>query len=292
MENPTAYEHMRAVVRAAFDAGYTVLVADGQDSAEIQEAELGRIRDYRVDGLILGRGILQVTPTLLEFVRANVPVEPCLTEPELRDNMGGVVLPYVKFESDSVGAIVGFRRLVDLGHINFAVFYLSERPARLPVSRVRMLAGVLSETGLGAPRLVPIGIESFGDCMAEVQRLATSDDPPTAIVSANARLTPYILEGIQSAGLRIPADVSVLCFGDSQWNRAYNPPISVVREDYDAAARRALAALIARIEGRVIEQAPPKSSEFVMRGSIGAAAHRPAAVRAAGAATSQRERSG
>jgi LacI family transcriptional regulator len=243
MENPVAYDHLRVVVRAAFEAGYTVLVADGQDSAEIQEAELARIRDFRVDGLIVGRGVLQVTPALLEFVRSGVPVEPALSEEV---------------------------RLIELGHTRFALFHLAERPARLTESRYKLLARMLAEAELPMPERIPVQIGRFADCTAEVQRLAASNLPPTAIISANGRLTPYILEGMQSAGLRIPADVSLLCFGDSQWHRAYSPPLAVVREDYEEVARATLERLVARIEGREYREVTARPSEFVMRGSIGA----------------------
>ena len=270
MENPVAYDHLRVVVRAAFEAGYTVLVADGQDSAEIQEAELARIRDFRVDGLIVGRGVLQVTPALLEFVRSGVPVEPALSEEVLNSNMHGVVVPFSEFVEGSVGAIVGFRRLIELGHTRFALFHLAERPARLTESRYKLLARMLAEAELPMPERIPVQIGRFADCTAEVQRLAASNLPPTAIISANGRLTPYILEGMQSAGLRIPADVSLLCFGDSQWHRAYSPPLAVVREDYEEVARATLARLVARIEGREYREVTARPSEFVMRGSIGA----------------------
>jgi LacI family transcriptional regulator len=270
MENPVAYDHLRVVVRAAFEAGYTVLVADGQDSAEIQEAELARIRDFRVDGLIVGRGVLQVTPALLEFVRSGVPVEPALSEEVLNSNMHGVVVPFSEFVEGSVGAIVGFRRLIELGHTRFALFHLAERPARLTESRYKLLARMLAEAELPMPERIPVQIGRFADCTAEVQRLAASNPPPTAIISANGRLTPYILEGMQSAGLRIPADVSLLCFGDSQWHRAYSPPLAVVREDYEEVARATLARLVARIEGREYREVTARPSEFVMRGSIGA----------------------
>lgn len=284
MENPVAYDHLRVVVRAAFEAGYTVLVADGQDSAEIQEAELARIRDYRVDGLIVGRGVLQVTPALLEFVRSGVPVEPALTEEVLASNMHGVVVPFSEFVEGSVGAIVGFRRLIELGHTRFAMFHLAERPARLTESRYKLLARMLAELELPAPDRIPVQIGRFTDCTAEVQRLAAATAPPTAIISANGRLTPYILEGMQSAGLRIPADVSILCFGDSQWHRAYAPPLAVVREDYEEVARATLERLVARIEGREFGEVIPRPSEFVMRGSIGPPPPvRGGAVRRAGA---------
>ncbi|MGE5595022.1 MAG: LacI family DNA-binding transcriptional regulator [Hyphomicrobiales bacterium] len=275
MEHPAAHDHLRAVVQEAFALGYAVIVADGQDSAEIQEAELARIQAYRVDGLLLGRGALQVTPRFVEFLRSSIPVEPALDPEEMADRMGRFVFPFVELRESGAGAIVGFRRLLDLGHTNIAMFHLTERPARLVESRYVLLTELLAQAGLPAPQRVPIDLHRLADCSAEVQRLVTQREPPTAIVSANGRMTPYVLEGVQSAGLRIPDDVSFLCFGDSQWHRAYSPPLSVVREDYETIAREALERLVARIEGHERPTLSPRPSEFVMRGSIGPPRLRP-----------------
>ena len=44
----------------------------------------------------------------------------------------------------------------------------------------------------------------------QVQRLAAMPRRPTALVCANGLLTPHVVQGIVSSGLRIPDDVSVL----------------------------------------------------------------------------------
>ncbi len=269
LDNPIAYDHLQATVRAAFDLGYTVLVADGQGSAEIQDAELGRMRDFRIDGLAIGRGILPTTKTLLEFERSGVPVEPRIGESTLRAPVGTAFNPYRETTSDAVGATIGCRRLVSLGHRRFAVFVLAQSTTPLGRARNQLMEDILVESGIDRSDVVTVLLSDPSDSVAEVQNLAAGQNPPTAIISGNGRSTPFILEGVQSAGLRIPQDVSVLCFGDSQWHRGYGPPLSVIRDDYAAVARRTLERLIARIEGKAFVDSPPRPSEFVMRGSIG-----------------------
>jgi DNA-binding LacI/PurR family transcriptional regulator len=107
-----------------------------------------------------------------------------------------------------------------------------------------------------------------------MQELTARSDRPTAIVCANGLLTPYVLEGIHSAGLQIPRDISFLCFGDSAWHRGYSPPLSVIRHDYAAAANRSVERLIARIEGRDIPEISRRPSEFIARDSIARPPHR------------------
>jgi DNA-binding LacI/PurR family transcriptional regulator len=105
--------------------------------------------------------------------------------------------------------------------------------------------------------------------IAQMQWLAGMDDRPTAIVCANGILTPGMLHGLNVAGLRIPSDISVVTYGDSEWHEAYNPPISVIRHDYIAAGSRGVRRLVARIENEPDPDIPRQPSEFVSRASTG-----------------------
>lgn len=274
MENPIAIDHLRATVRAAFDAGYAVLVADGQDSAAIQDAELARMLEYRIDGLILGRGTFQVTPSLIRLAAAGIPMEPELDLEELRKGLGTNITGYPeRTELDGAPATVAYRRLIDLGHRRFAMFLRSN--GAFTDSRRGAIAAVLENAGVASEDLTVVLIGDSAECIGEVQALAASPCPPTAIISARGTLTPYILEGMQIAGMHIPEDVSFLSFGDSAWHKGYSPPISVIRHDYVAAATRSLKRLVARIEGQPIPDLPRQPSEFILRGSFGPAPQEP-----------------
>lgn len=268
LENPISYDHLRATIRKAHEYGYTVLVGDGQESPEIQDAELARMRDYRVDGVIIGRGILPITPLLLDTLRSPLPVEPFIAPGSLDFEIGARINVYRDTTSDTVGATLAYRRLARLGHRRFAVFLFQHASTRTGRRRHVLLEEVLASEGAAAD-VETVLLSEPGECLNAVQRLMAPVDAPTAIISANGRLTPYILEGLHSAGIRIPADVSFMSFGDSRWHRAYSPPISVVREDYAAVAERTLERLVQRIGGAELEADELRPSEFVMRESIG-----------------------
>lgn len=274
LDNPISYDHLRAVVRAAHELGYTVLVGDGQDSPEIQDAELARMRDYRVDGLIIGRGLVPITPALVDWVNSSIPVEPYFDMADLDVRSGTRLNVYSTMTSDKVGATIGYRRLARLGHRKFAIFTLEQSVIYRGRQRDERFVQVLQDEGIAESDITRILVPKPEDCIHAVQALMTSDDAPTAIVSAIGRITPYVLEGIHSAGLTIPGDVSFMSFGDSQWHRAYSPPISVVREDYAAVAEGITRRLIERIAGKPVPPAKFSDAEFVMRASMGPPAER------------------
>lgn len=271
LDNPIAVDHLKATVRAAFAAGYTVFVADGQDSPQIQDAELQRMIDYRVDGLILGRGSFRVTPGLVRLAASGIRIEPEIIAANLEQDLGRTITAYrERTELDATAAIIAYRRLAELGHRRFAIFVRAS--GAFAEARRAALEATLLRAGLDSPRIITVTIAHPDECLGEVQALAASQQPPTAIISAGGILTPHILQALQLAGLRVPADVSVLAFGDSEWHRAYCPPISVIRHDYVASARRSLERLVARIEGQPAPVVPRRPSEFVLRESFGPAA--------------------
>lgn len=272
LENPIAYDHLRATVRAAFDAGYTVFVGDGQSSHEIQEAELTRMREYRIDGLIIGRGALAVTRALLDMAASGVPIEPSLPPlEELEAKLGGVMTPYLeRGVMDATAATIGYRRLVELGHRRFAFFLKLPGPTEMGRRRLDALKDLLERIAPTATVTV-VRTEEPSDCLAEMQHLAAGPDRPSAVIAGNGLLTPHILEGIHSSGLTIPRDVSFMCFGDSPWHRAYNPPLAVVHHDYRAAAARSVKLLVAHIEGTEPPPSVRRPSEFLARNSLGPA---------------------
>lgn len=268
LENPIAYDHLRATIRAAFEVGYTVLVADGQDTAEIQEAELMRLRDFRVDGLIVGRGLLPITKTLIEVARSGIPIEPPIEADVLNSEIGTLFNPYRLATSDDAGATVAYRRLAAIGHRRFAIFTLARATTRHGRPRAETFVRVLGEAGIASEHILTMTIQDPHHYTTEVQDVLARPNPPTAIVVSNGRVTPYILEAIHAAGLRIPDDLSFLCFGDSQWHRGYAPPLAVVREDYAAVAQQIVERVVARIDGREAPELVKRPSEFVPRASI------------------------
>jgi DNA-binding LacI/PurR family transcriptional regulator len=255
LENPVVNDYLRATVRAAHERGYTLFVADGQSSSDIQDAAIRRLLEYRVDGFLIGRGMLPVSDMLIELIRRGLPTEPDpWTIEDLLEARGEITTAYPeRAQLEQSAAIIAYRALLEAGHTRIAYVTRTLSPSYQGVLRREALHEVLAEAGRGAADLHVVRTEP-PDCLAEMQELTARSDRPTAIVCANGLLTPYVLEGIHSAGLQIPRDLSFLCFGDSAWHRGYSPPLSVIRHDYAAAANRSVERLIARIEGRDIPE--------------------------------------
>jgi DNA-binding LacI/PurR family transcriptional regulator len=72
-----------------------------------------------------------------------------------------------------------------------------------------------------------------------MQALLT-DEVPTAIFAANDQIALGVYRAIQEAGLRIPAEISVVGFDDIPEAAMYPPPLTSIAQDWNALGRRAL----------------------------------------------------
>ncbi|MBN9201142.1 MAG: substrate-binding domain-containing protein, partial [Microbacterium chocolatum] len=71
----------------------------------------------------------------------------------------------------------------------------------------------------------------------------------TAVFAANDQMALGLLHGFADLGRRVPNDVAVVGFDDVPEAVDYLPPLTTVRQDFDALAERAVSRLIDLAEG-------------------------------------------
>jgi DNA-binding LacI/PurR family transcriptional regulator len=263
--NPVFLEYIRGVEHTAGPAGYAVTICDGQASAEVQARQLGRLFADRVDGLVVIPPIL-CRQAVEPFLKACVPVAPFA---EIDD--GTRVRRHLEVTLPAM--VTALELLRGGGHERIA--YVTRRT---PMGEVASLLGWvdarvhgLRKVGYEFEERFILRVDTADDCRAAVQGLERTGQGPTAYIVSPYGLAPRMLAAIYDAGLAIPADVSFVCHGDSDWAVAHRPPLAVIRRDYYAQAAAWTLDLLARIDGVRGEEVPNLAYEFVPRGSIGPA---------------------
>ncbi|MFT4221215.1 MAG: substrate-binding domain-containing protein, partial [Microbacterium sp.] len=89
----------------------------------------------------------------------------------------------------------------------------------------------------------------------------------TAVFAANDQMALGLLRALADAGRAVPDDVSVVGFDDVADAADYRPPLTTVRQDFDALGERAVAALVARIEDAAAPRFELVSARLVLRAS-------------------------
>ncbi|GAA3800260.1 LacI family DNA-binding transcriptional regulator [Sphaerisporangium flaviroseum] len=139
-------------------------------------------------------------------------------------------------ETPSVGAtnwsggMAATRHLLDLGHRRVAML---GGPVQWPCCRARLDGYRAAMDAAGVPvdpdlvRVSTLYVEGGLHDGGELLRLP---DPPTAIFCANDLQAFGVYEAARRAGVRIPADLSVVGFDDLPFTRWAGPPMTTVRQ--------------------------------------------------------------
>ncbi|MFS0795149.1 LacI family DNA-binding transcriptional regulator [Microbacterium sp. 1P10AE] len=141
------------------------------------------------------------------------------------------------------GARIAVEHLLALGHDT--VHHIAG-PARsfAATERERGWRAALADAGRRAPDPVR------GDwTSASGHRAAAELGAATAVFVANDQMALGALRAFADAGRRVPDDVAVVGFDDIVDAAEYRPPLTTVRQDFDALGARAVAALVSAIEG-------------------------------------------
>jgi LacI family transcriptional regulator len=173
-----------------------------------------------------------------------VAIAPAGSDPEPFLRLSGrgipvVLLDHPRGELDlcavSVDDVLGGRlaagHLIELGHRHIAFLGGTVDPG--PVIRRRQaLRQALSAAGLDLLDVrVRIHPPSLVDAAAAaVARILAATPRPTAVVCLNDTAALGLLDGLQAAGVRVPADISVVGYDDLPIARRLAPPLTTVRQ--------------------------------------------------------------
>jgi LacI family transcriptional regulator len=128
------------------------------------------------------------------------------------------------------GGFTATQHLLDLGHRRIA--YIGG-PATAACNQARMHGYRSSMEAAGAPitkGYVRNGRFSYADGLTEGAALLALGQPPTAIFAANDETALGVLEAARTRGLRIPDDLSVVGFDDTEVARLASPPLTAVAQ--------------------------------------------------------------
>ena len=160
--------------------------------------------------------------------------------------------------------------LLDLGH---ATVHHVAGPQRWYAARDRLQGWqtALEARGRNTPP-VSYGDWSAASGYAAGQELAR-DSGVTAVFAAGDEMAIGLIRALLEAGRRVPEDVSVVGFDDMPVAGYVTPPLTTVRQPFEAAAREGLKLLVQAIENPHVDLPPVADPpvEVVVRASTAAA---------------------
>ncbi len=212
----------KSVEDTARKGGFNTILCNGDDDP-IKELEYLRVLEsLRVGGIIL-------TPTgenrdyIASLIKSGIKI--VFIDRDIDDFDCSSVL--VDNES---GAEKAVKHLVDMGYKKIGIINgnLKISTAR---ERYKGYINVLSEAGLPINKdLIKIGDFKMETGMLMLKEMLEGKNKPEAVFSTNLEITKGILTTIKKKGLKIPDDIGIVGFDDSDLTQLFNPSITVISQ--------------------------------------------------------------
>lgn len=252
------------VESVAKDAGYHVVLCNGDDDPKVEREYLKLLEGMHVDALIVtptsrnGRHLARLMQAGIVIVQVDRRIEGLEADVILVDN--------------EAGAASAVTHLIEAGHSRIGIL-AGELDVTTASQRLAGYQRALKEHGMPIREsLVKPGSFHREHAIEDATDLIRARPTPTAIFAANNILAEATLIALEQQGLRIPRDVSVVAFDDVQWMSMVDPPVTTVRQPVADMARSAAELALRRLrEGR---DGRPTTvvfrTELVERGSVAA----------------------
>ncbi len=234
-----------SLAAAAEEAGFDLLVAPGTRSAEKEAPLIRTLLEHRVAGLALMspmmptkelRTLTASWPTVLIGRDASLPGVDVVTTDERQ----------------AVGLVLD--HLTGLGHRD--IVHVTGGANRSAKDRAKAYRAVMRERGL-EPREV-VGAFSHDAGQAAARKILEMSPRPTAVIAANDLVAVGAMGVFESSDVRVPDDISVVGYDDSQIARLDLVRLTSICQGVDQFGTAAMRLLVDRIEDtdrpRVVER--------------------------------------
>jgi LacI family transcriptional regulator len=230
----------KSIEDIAHKYGYSVILCNGDDDPEKELNYLKVLRSSRVDGII-------IAPTgknagyINNLLQSNIKIV-------LVDRLiEGVDCDAVLVDNEK-GAYTAVKYLIDNGYKKIAIIdgFIDRTTGK---ERLKGYLRALNENNI--PRNDDfIKIRDFKKRSGIVfaNELLENKNKPEAIFVANLELTLGAILAIKSLGLKIPDDIAVIGFDDSDWAQILEPPLTLISQPVYDLGETAAEMLIKNIE--------------------------------------------
>jgi LacI family repressor for deo operon, udp, cdd, tsx, nupC, and nupG len=240
--NPFFSALVRAITSTMEVEGYTVFIADTQNSVSKEEYIIKHLRQREIDGAIFLTARIDAM-TFAEVGRRTPLVLACETLP-------GVHIPQVGIDNVRA-AFEATQFLLRLGHRHIAHIKGFEG---MKLSFDREKGYIMAMDGAGQEPVVLPGDFSGLSGRTAARQIMTDYPDTTAIFAANDEMAMGCIAELVSRGRRVPTDISVMGFDDLALGELYTPGLTTVHQPKRQIGQVAAEQLLGRLRGREHEQ--------------------------------------
>lgn len=239
--NPFYTTLARGVEDVANSMGFNVFLCN-TDESEIKQTEyLRALLQKQVDGILLVPARSATAP--IDLIRKHG------AEVVVLDRR----IPYSKVDVIRCESVSSSYRLVthllELGHRRIAIL-TGPKGVSTAEDRVAGYRAALADAGIDCDeRYVSFGSYTQESGYIMAAKALTLTPPPTALFASNNFIATGAIRAVESAGLRIPHDLSIVTFDDMSDTLAIRPFFTAIAQPSYEMGQRAAELLLSRITG-------------------------------------------
>ncbi len=225
ISNPFFAPIVRGIEDAASEKGYIVMVGNSDEDWAKAKKYIDTLAQHRVDGLI-------ISPTsnfeILENGLNNLGIPIVLINRRTQMN-------YDIVESDNeYGAILAVSHLLSFGHKKIGLII---GPTAVSTFKDRLAGYIkaISDAGYNVEeKYIRVSDQSHESSYKAMIDLLSMNDKPTAVFIGSGKLGGGALHAINEMKVKIPDDLSLVCFDETEWAPIVNPPLTTIaQKTYD-----------------------------------------------------------
>lgn len=251
----------------AYDRGYNVIITQSHESFDRELANLNFLSSRSVDGLLVS--VSTETNDMSHFKELHDRGMPIVFFDRITEEIDThmVMLDNFKASYDATEHLIhnGYKRIAAIANSEFLSITtdrLSGYKEALAANGIPVEPGFIKHCFYGG-----IDISEVEDA---VNKLLTLKEKPDAILCTSDKLTIGCLGTLVRRKLRIPEDIAMIGFSNTQVGELLAPPLSVVRQPATDMGRDATELLLQLVESkRPVKNFEKRllSPEMIIRGS-------------------------
>ena len=242
----------------AYQAGYSVILAQSNESYEREKTDIKALFNSRVDGMLISLSRETRNFDHIEsIISKGVPIV-------FYDRMYNNPNTSKVIVDDYVGAKEAVEHLIEQGYQRIA--HLEGAPGlMISVDRKRGYVDALKEHGMEVKdayiQECPSGSQEDGKRVTK--KLLAMTNPPDAIFTNNDPMAVGAMMAIKEKGLRIPQDIGIVGFSNWSYGSLIEPTLTTVDQPGFEMGQEAARLLIRQIEAGEKDQEPTPETRIL-----------------------------
>ena len=262
ISNPFFAQIVRGMEKVFNPVGYHLLLCSTDEDSEHEEENLKTLIGQRVEGILAAPVDSGGNKTLYaKVLESNIPlvffdriVPDIDTSYVITDNEGGVreLVEYLHRNGHESVGIITLRSRSFTGRMRLNGALKACKELGIEVRQEWILDGKSTQEG----------------AYEAAKKLFSFKEKPTSLIVGNNLMMLGVMKAIKDLRLKVPEDVSIVCFDDSYWNQIFDPPITCVAQEPEQMGLIAATLLLDRIMHNGKNNKTVLKAHFIERDSV------------------------